>query len=42
MQYNSFVEENCQFFDDDPEHSIQQMTIFKNFQREMASVYDTL
>ncbi|CAD8085340.1 unnamed protein product [Paramecium primaurelia] len=40
-QYNSFVEEYCIYFDDDEENSIQQNNLFKQFQTEMAAVYDS-
>ncbi|CAD8157127.1 unnamed protein product [Paramecium octaurelia] len=40
-QYNSFVDEYCIYFDDDEENSIQQNNIFKQFQTEMAAVYDS-
>ena len=40
-QYNSFVEENCALFDEDEENQIQLLQIFKNFQKEMANVYDS-
>ncbi|CAD8077969.1 unnamed protein product [Paramecium primaurelia] len=40
-QYNSFVDEYCIYFDDDEENSIQQNNIFKQFQTEMAVVYDS-
>lgn len=39
-QYDSFVEENCALFDDDEENQMQLLQIFKNFQKEMANVYD--
>ncbi|CAD8097839.1 unnamed protein product [Paramecium sonneborni] len=40
-QYNSFVDEYCIFFDDDEENSIQQNNLFKQFQTEMAAIYDS-
>ena len=40
-QYNSFVDEYCIYFDDDEENSFQQNNLFKQFQKEMAAVYDS-
>ncbi|CAD8181561.1 unnamed protein product [Paramecium octaurelia] len=40
-QYNSFVDEYCIYFDDDKENSIQQNNLFKQFQTEMATIYDS-
>ncbi|KAM3129314.1 Cilia- and flagella-associated protein 36 [Paramecium bursaria] len=39
-QYNSFVEENCIFFQESDENDMHHNQLFKNFQKEMASVYD--